>query len=112
MKHLVINKLKSNSGESIAETLVAVLIAAVALLMLAGTVNTASNLISNSQDKLKQYYEANNNLEQRNGGTLGKKVTISGAGTLLDGNSYSATTYENNELKSGAVIAYDISQTP
>lgn len=58
----MINKLKSTSGESIAETLVAVLIIALALLMLAGTINTASNLITQSQGKLKEYYKENNNL--------------------------------------------------
>ena len=62
MKNIVFNKLKSTSGESIAETLVAVLISAFALLMLAGTVNTASNLITGSQNNLEEYYESNNTL--------------------------------------------------
>lgn len=62
MVNKVSNKLKSTSGESIAETLVAVLISAFALLMLAGTVNTASNLITNSQASLKSYYKDYNDL--------------------------------------------------
>ena len=62
MGNRVSSKLKSTSGESIAETLVAVLISAFALLMLAGTVNTASNLITNSQASLKTYYKDYNNL--------------------------------------------------
>lgn len=64
LKSTVGKKLKSNSGESIAETLVAVLISAFALLMLAGTVNTASNLITKGQDNLGKYYAANNNLAE------------------------------------------------
>ena len=62
MGNKVRNKLRSTSGESIAETLVAVLISAFALLMLAGTVNSASNLITKSQDSLKTYYKDYNDL--------------------------------------------------
>ncbi len=60
----LIRKLKSSSGESIAETLVAVLISAFALMMLAGTINTATRLITNSQDKLGKYYSSNNLLAE------------------------------------------------
>lgn len=57
-------KLKSTSGESIAETLVAVLISAFALLMLAGTINTASNLITKGQESMETYYEESNELAE------------------------------------------------
>jgi len=80
MKKLVLGKLKSNSGESIAETLVAVLIAAFALLMLAGTVNTASNLITKSQNVLAAYYENNNSLADPDGDAL---VTVKASGTIV-----------------------------
>ena len=113
MKTLVMNKLKSSSGESIAETLVSVLIAAFALLMLAGTINTASNLITKSQDTLKQYYTANNKLERGEEGpsTTTKNVTITGDDGRLSGNSYLATVYQNDVLGSGTVNAYDIQVT-
>ena len=58
----MIKKLQSSSGESIAETLVAVLIAALALLMLAGTINSASRMISSSQNNMTKYYQAYNSL--------------------------------------------------
>ena len=57
------NKISDTSGESIAETLIAVLIAAFALLMLAGTVNTSTNLVTKSREVLGEYYQANNALE-------------------------------------------------
>ncbi len=60
----LIRKLKSSCGESIAETLVAVLISAFALMMLAGTINTATRMITNSQDKLGKYYRSNNLLAE------------------------------------------------
>ncbi len=71
----MINKLKSTSGESIAETLVAVLIAAFALLMLAGSVNTSSNLITQSQSKLEEYYSENNDLVMKKIDSGGKVKT-------------------------------------
>ncbi len=83
----VSKKLKSTSGESIAETLVAVLIAAFALLMLAGTVNTASNLITNSQATLKTYYRDYNNLaDPETGGTSATATvkTKTGSEQVLD----------------------------
>ena len=45
-------KIKSPSGESIAETLVALLIAALALVMLAGAMTAASNMIAVSRKKM------------------------------------------------------------
>lgn len=76
MENRVIRKLMSTSGESIAETLVAVLISAFALLMLAGTVNTASNLITNSQTSMKTYYNDYNELADPGTGTTTGTATI------------------------------------
>ena len=104
IKQLMKNKLKSNDGESIAETLVAVLIAAFALLMLAGTVNTSSNLITKSQNTLKEYYESENNLEERTGTpqTMDAKL----------GNDYSwsVNAYKNEQFPTKPVVVYDYQQ--
>ena len=56
MKKRIMAKLRSQAGESIAETLVATLIAALALLMLAGAVSSASNIITRSNDAMNDYY--------------------------------------------------------
>ena len=53
----ITNKLSSSSGESIAETMVALLIAALAILMLAGAMMTASNIVTRSRNKLNEYYD-------------------------------------------------------
>ena len=66
----VFRKLRSSCGESLAETLIAVLVIAVALTMLAGMITSTSNLIRQSDDKLKEYYTASEKLE-----------TFSGSGT-------------------------------
>ena len=52
-------KLRSEAGESISETIVSVLIAALALVMLAGAVSTASHVITTSKDRLDGYYAEN-----------------------------------------------------
>ena len=52
-------KLKSQTGESIGETLVSLLIAALALVMLAGAVSASSGVIMKGRNKLNAYYTAN-----------------------------------------------------
>ena len=64
----MVKKLRSTSGESIAETLVAVLIAALALLMLAGTVNSSSRIITNSKTNMERYYQVYNTLADNTSG--------------------------------------------
>lgn len=55
----VLRRLGSRSGETIAETLVALLIAALALVMLASAIYTGQHIIERSQDKYTEYYAAN-----------------------------------------------------
>ncbi len=52
-------KLKNNAGESLAEVLIALLIAALALTMLASVISSAGNILTRSQKVLDEYYEAN-----------------------------------------------------
>ena len=51
-------KLRGKSGESIAETLIALLISALALLMLAGAVSSAANIVTKSRAAVKTYNES------------------------------------------------------
>jgi len=59
MKKKALNKLRSRAGETIAETLISVLIGALALTMLAGAISAASNMITKSETVMKTYYESN-----------------------------------------------------
>ncbi len=52
-------KLKGNGGESIAEVLIALLIAALALTMLASVITTAAKTITKSKEQMDAYYTAN-----------------------------------------------------
>ena len=77
MKKLIRGKLNSRKGESIAEVLVALLIAALALVMLASMITSSSSMIKSSRIKMQDYYTANNALETRTGTTAGTgTVTI------------------------------------
>lgn len=76
------NKLNSQAGESIAETLVSLLIAALALVMLAGAMTTASGVVNKSREKLggeTGYYSKTESLVKMKSETQGI-VEISGSG--------------------------------
>ena len=62
MKKRIAHIITSQKGESIAETLVALLISSLALVMLAGAITTTTRIVTSSQEKIKAYNEANNNL--------------------------------------------------
>ena len=93
VKEPMLRKLKSNSGESIAETLVAVLISAFALLMLAGTVNTASNLITKSQAALQTYYSNTNDLA-----THDNKLKVSDFSVKITGDGDVSQTWSGKDV--------------
>ena len=52
-------KLRNRAGETIAETLVSVLIAAVALMMLAQMISATISMVKTSEEKVDAYYRAN-----------------------------------------------------
>lgn len=54
-----VQKFCSSKGESIGETLVALLISTLALTMLAGAITTTSNIVKKSREHLGQYYQRN-----------------------------------------------------
>ena len=103
------NKLNSRTGETIAETLVALLISALALIMLAGAISTTSRVVTESENKMQEYYTANNSLAEPSGnnGTLtiadseGKNVILFGTTSSID------IAYSKNDAFSGhPVVAY------
>ena len=65
MKNRASKKLTSQAGESIGETLVALLISALALVMLAGAVSAGMRIVTNSKAKMDTYYKVNNAIVAR-----------------------------------------------
>ena len=57
-------KLRSAAGETLAETLIALLVASFALMLLAGMISSTTNLVTSSREKMNSYYEANTALEE------------------------------------------------
>ena len=78
------SKLKSRSGETLAETLIAVLISALALVLLLTMITGSSRLIQNGEDKMKEMYEGSIAIEQKTAAVT-KNVTM----TIKDKNSLS-----------------------
>lgn len=85
MKQRIIKKLASRAGESIGETLVALLISALALMMLAGAVSAGMRVVTNSKDKMDVYYKVNNAVVER----ATEAPTVNGA---------QVTTFSNDTL--------------
>ena len=100
MMKSVQKKLQSRAGESITETLIALLISSLALVMLAGAISTTWNLVDRSDNTLKAYYEANTALESGNGGDA-----WSGTVTIKTADNTAVRLVENTESLnvSGAV---------
>lgn len=62
LKKRITAKLKGNAGESLAEVLISLLIAALALTMLASVISTSARIITKSKATMKDYYDASDEL--------------------------------------------------
>lgn len=113
-------KLRNRAGESIAETLIALLISCLALVMLAEAMSASSGIITKSRNKLKRYYNAAQNMDIRNEVNTEAYYT-EGTGTAKIEDLYPAVGekkiqeqsktikfYENGEFGGTPVIAYKI----
>ena len=93
-------KVRSRAGETIGETLVALLISSLALVMLAGTITAASSIIRNSKDKMDSYYKQNNEpngVVRKVSGESGKSVSIKEKGTEENLANGTSIVYFKNE---------------
>ncbi len=108
MRGQAAKKLNSGRGETIGETLVALLIASLALLMLAGAVSAAWNVIMKSENTINKYYDQDKDLV-RQADTSGNsiKVTIKDAdGSSTIEQAYSGRYYSNETFNGVNVVAY------
>lgn len=106
----ITNKLRSSAGESIAETLVALLISALALVMLAGVIAASSRIVNSERSKLNTYYEKNEKIVKLNSELQGPvnitiKVTEKDNSTTTVGTE-SVKYYKNDAFTNKPVIAY------
>lgn len=105
----MIKRLRSRAGESLAETLVALLISALALLMLAGAISAATRVVTHSTAKLTDYYQGDRALVQgvaQNAGSS-RSVTVNLADEAGEvSQAFAAACYENTTFGAAAVDAY------
>lgn len=103
-------KLRSTAGESIAETLIAVLISALALVILAGAISATARIIIDSDNAMGRYYDMDANLATHSDASSTLNVTISrtdSEGNLTPIDFYSGVDYyENNAFANRTVVAY------
>ena len=98
-------KLHSCSGESISETLIAVLLSALALVMLAAMITASVNMTMQSKTKMAAYYAQNNALASPSETMI---VTISSDETTGVHLSQTVNYAVNDEFSERPVIAYEV----
>ncbi len=94
----VIRMTKNNKGESLAETLVALLIAALGILLLAGMVNASSNLVRSSRQKILEYVGLENQLVDQTATGIDGKIVLTGSDGIV--------TLTKDETKTSLPIKY------
>ena len=112
-------KLKSTRGESITETLAAVLISLIALCILASMVNSSAKLVAESETKMAAYYEESNRLSQRSASASDGegRILVSEVGSLGSTSRIRLTADEalsgisvyyfvNDEIPASPVVSY------
>ena len=115
----ILKKIHSQSGESIGETLVALLISTLGILMLAGMIVASTRLIMYSRDTFVKYYVANNAVAihdvSLNGEAIDNAETNSiivtmtpGASSMLSTRSMNGSYYANVALGNNLVVSYSV----
>lgn len=102
----IAKKLRSRAGETIAETLVALLVGTLALMILAGMITATANIIRTSEEKMDDYYEECAKLATFNaesGGGSGEAVISVDEVEIV---KTPVVTYENKIFANHTVTAY------
>ncbi len=111
-------KLVNHKGETIAETLVALLISALALIMLAGSISTAKTIISSSQKRYTEYYTNDSKMIEEASAASTSATTLATVTVTvkeskddttakLSLSPYSVAYYGNDTLKTYPTVIYE-----
>lgn len=107
-------KLNSHAGETISETLIALLISALALVMLAGAITSAMHMITKSRDKVQDYYAANESasgIVMMTGGTQGN-MALTDSQNIINHDPVPVLYFTNTEFDDNPVVAYKFNANP
>ena len=106
-------KLRSRAGETLAETLAALLIASIGLTMLASMITSSARLITKSRSVLRDYYAENNKLEERSGNVTDTfEIVVEYPGTGIKPEMETVSYYKNETVGVSPVIAYKYRKQP
>ncbi len=105
-------KLHSSAGESLAETLAALLVAVIALAILAGMIMSSNKLIRESRTHFDAYYEGDAGLNSMEaaGGTAATVEIMDGEAALRLTDEQTADTIDVYFFKNGKAAAYRIKE--
>ena len=114
MTERIKKKLKSKSGETIAEVLVALLISSLGLVLLASMISSSYNLITKSRSMIEDYVNSENRLVEQEQTVDTGNVTVKmkdGSGTdseikLNDEKDEITVSYYTAEIAGKKVISY------
>ena len=111
------HKLHSQAGESIAETLIALLISSLALIMLAGAISASVRVIERSKSAIEEYYQGNNVVSSQGSpqGSLSVSFTSSAFGggqpvLFTDADFIYVDYYLNDRLGRYPVVSYRLQE--
>lgn len=110
MRRKIAQKLRSRGGESIAETLIALLISSLALVMLAGAVSSATSVVLQSKTTMTDYYKKDSGIVKRDGtaATVNMLLKDTSADAPLAEQTISVDYYKNDTFSSKPVYAYTV----
>ena len=105
---MIKNKLRSRAGESISETLIALLISALAIVMLAGAITAASSIVKKSRETLNSYYQENEKMAAVTDAWVPDSVTITEDADKQDPAEFEipVKSYTNETFSGNTVEAY------
>lgn len=103
-EYKIMNRLHSSVGESLSETLISLLVAALALTMLAGAISSSANVIKKGRNSLNQYYNETEKIVTMSGSGKNGTITIKDSSSFTQ--SESILYYENDKLGNTPVITY------
>lgn len=104
MKKTWIGKLKSNSGESISEVLIASLVVSLAFIMVLSMIMASQKIIKKTDNRMEDYYDNRNSFEE------GKKVdTIDDTVVVQNANGADTRVMGNYDVtvQSGPIFSDD-----
>lgn len=105
----MLKKIKNRAGETLGETLVALLIASLALIMLAAAISTSTGIITKSSKKIDAYFEESNDKLVKMTETTPGVVTFSEEGSMIQIPVH--VNYAQGELKNDEpVISFKVKE--